>query len=137
MRGALIFAVCILASAASRAECRRAEVDRYAAAAVRLYESLEYERALDSITKGKESSCGSDDDAMLGMYEGIIRSDLGQAEQARAAFKEALLLKPDAEVPLKVSPKVRKQIEAIRATAKKELAPILAKQDEERRRKLA
>src|SRR5450432_4174863 len=71
------------------------------------------------------------------MYEGTIRSDLGQAEQAKAAFKEALLLKPDAEVPTKVSPKVKKQIEALRAEAKKELAPILAKQDEERRKKEA
>jgi tetratricopeptide (TPR) repeat protein len=137
MRGVALVGLSVLLSLSARAECRRAEVDRYAAAAVRLYESLEYERALDSITKAKGVSCGSDDDAMLGMYEGIVRSDLGQAEQARAAFKEALLLKPEAEVPLKVSPKVRKQIEVIRAEAKKELAPILAKQDEERRRKLA
>jgi tetratricopeptide (TPR) repeat protein len=129
--------IALIASTASFAECKKDEFNRYVAAAVRLYEALEYERALEQLGKAKESSCGTDDDAMLGMYEGTIRSDLGQADQAKVAFKEALLLKPDAEVPLKVSPKVKKQIEALRAEAKKELAPILARQEEEKRKREA
>src|SRR3954470_15370420 len=129
--------IALLSSAPSFAECKKDEFNRYLAAAVRLYEALEYERALDQLAKAKESSCGTDDDALLGMYEGTIRSDLGQGDQAKVAFKEALLLKPDADVPLKVSPKVKKLIESLRAEAKKELAPILAKQEEEKRKKEA
>jgi tetratricopeptide (TPR) repeat protein len=131
----VVIALCL--GAPSFAECKKDEFNRYLAAAVRLYEALEYERALDQLAKAKESSCGTDDDALLGMYEGTIRSDLGQTDQAKVAFKEALLLKPDAEVPLKVSPKVKKQIEALRAEAKKELAPIIARQEEERRKREA
>jgi tetratricopeptide (TPR) repeat protein len=129
--------IALLTGAPSFAECKKDEFNRYLAAAVRLYEALEYERALDQLAKAKESSCGTDDDALLGMYEGTIRSDLGQSEQAKVAFKEALLLRPDAEVPLKVSPKVKKQIEALRAEAKKELAPIIARQEDERRKREA
>jgi tetratricopeptide (TPR) repeat protein len=133
----LAVAVALCVSLPAVAECKKEEFNRYLAAAVRLYEGLEYERALDQLGKAKESSCGTNDDALLGMYEGVIRSDLGQSDQAKAAFKEALLLKPDAEVPTKVSPKVKKQIEALRGEAKKELAPILAKQEDERRKREA
>lgn len=135
MRAAI--ALALLASSAVSAECKKDDFNRYIAAAVRLYEGLEYERALDQLTRAKEFSCGVADDAVLRMYEGIVRSDLGDGEKARAAFKEALLLEPDAEIPLKVSPKMRKLIESLRAEAKKELAPILARQEEERRKRLA
>lgn len=129
--------VALLISFSASAECKKDELNRYLAAAVRLYEALEYERALDQFAKAKDLSCGVDDDAMLGLYEGIVRSDLGEAEKAKSAFKEALLLKPDAELPLKVSPKVKRQVEVLRAEAKKELAPIIARQEEERRKKIA
>ena len=131
------FALALVTSIAASAECKRDDFNRYIAAAVRLYEGLEYERALDQLTRAKDVSCGVDDDATLRMYEGIVRSDLGEGEKARAAFKEALLLQPDAPIPLKVSPKMRKQIEALRTEAKKELAPILARQEEERRKRIA
>jgi len=135
MRAAV--ALALLVSSLSWAECKKDDFNRYLAAAVRLYEGLDYERALEQINKAKANSCGVHDDAVAGLYEGIVRSDLGDADNARAAFKASLLLEPDAEVPLKVSPKVKKVIEALRTEAKKELAPILAKQEEERRKKIA
>src|SRR6478609_1426313 len=100
MRAAIVFA--LMFSISASAECKKNELNRYVAAALRLYEALEYERALDQVIKAKDASCGVDDDALLGMYEGAIRSDLGEADKAKAAFKEALLLKSDIELPLKV-----------------------------------
>src|SRR4051812_14913380 len=88
--------------------------DTYLNAAVRLYESLDYEAALEQLEKAKKLSRGVDDDAQLYLYEGVFRMDLGQQEQARQAFKTGLLLKPDAALQVKVSPKVRAQIEQLR-----------------------
>jgi hypothetical protein len=44
-------------------------------------------------------------------------------------------LNPDAQLPIKVSPKLLAELEKTRASVKQELAPLLARQDEERRRK--
>ena len=103
----------------------------YFNAMVRLYESLEYERALEQLDKAHKYSRGTDDDVALALYEGMIRSDLGQNDQARAAFKTALLLRPDVNFPVKVSPKVRNTFEDLRKAVKKELAPLIEKQKAE------
>jgi len=125
----LLFALCGLP-----AHAQSSAFDTYVNAAVRLYESLEYERALEQLDKAKKLSRGVDDDALLLFYEGAMKMDLGQMDQGRAAFKTALLLKPDAVMPLKVSPKVRAEVETIRAQVKKELAPMLARQEAERKK---
>ena len=129
----LIAVAALLIAAPARAQGNA--FDTYVNAAVRLYESLEYERALEQLEKAKKLSRGVDDDAVLFLYEGVFRMDLGQSEQARAAFKTALLLKPDASLQMKVSPKVRAELEQIREQVRKELAPMLARQDAERRKK--
>lgn len=133
-----LFAVLAIGlSSVAFGQCKHDEVTRYVTASVRLYESLDYERALDQLLRARPFSCGSDDDAVISMYEGAIRWDLGQQDQARSAFKEALLLEPDVDLPLKVSPKLRALIETTRADVKKELAPMLAKQAEEKRQRAA
>jgi tetratricopeptide (TPR) repeat protein len=107
------------------------DVQRYLTAASRLYENLEYERALEQLDRAKKLSRGIEDDVTVALYEGAIRADMGQDEQARAAFKTGLYLRPDAKLPVKVSPKVEQQFEDVRVAVKKELAPILARQQQE------
>lgn len=111
------------------------EVQRYLTAAARLYENLEYERALEQLARAKRYGEGVEDDVAIALYEGIILADMGRKEEATAAFKTGLLLKPDVKLPVKVSPKVARDFEAMRAEVRKELAPILAKQEAERKRK--
>lgn len=132
-RTALIGLCVALASGTAHAQAH--PFDTYLNAAVRLYESLDYEAALEQLEKAKKLSRGVDDDALLFLYEGVFRMDLGQGDQARQAFKTGLLLKPTAALQVKVSPKVRAEVELIRAQVKKELAPMLAKQEAERMKK--
>ena len=126
--GAMAFVVAVWACLATvPAMAQVADVDRYVTAAARLYEDLEYERALEQLQRARKLSRGVDDDVTISLYEGIILADLGRQEQSTAAFKEGLYLKPDAKLPIRVSPKVSRAFEDLRAEVKKELAPILAK----------
>jgi hypothetical protein len=84
---------------------RPKELQTYLQAALRLYESLDYEQALEKLARAKSYVRDLEDDAILSFYEGIILADLNLKEQSRAAFRAGLLLKPDARLPMKVSPK--------------------------------
>jgi len=110
-------------------------VQRYLTAAARLYENLEYERALEQLARAKSHPRDLADDVAIALYEGIILADMGRKEDASAAFRTALLLKPDAALPVKVSPKVEQDFEKLRSDVRAELAPIIAKQEAERRRR--
>jgi tetratricopeptide (TPR) repeat protein len=106
-------------------------VQTYLRAASGLYQTLEYERALEQLKRARTVSSGVSDDAVIARYEGIVLFDMGQREEAVAAFKEALYLEPDATLPLRVSPKIADAFEATRLKVKKELAPLLAKRQAE------
>ncbi|MCY1015042.1 hypothetical protein [Pyxidicoccus sp. MSG2] len=111
------------------------EVQRYLLSASRLYEDLEYERALDQLASAKRFAHRVEDDVTIALYEGIILADLGKKEASTAAFKAALFLNPEATLPVTVSPKVERDFEAARADVRKELAPIIARQEAEKQRK--
>ncbi len=98
------------------------DAHRYIVAAVRLFESLEYERALEVLAKARPLSRGIQDDVTITLYEGIILAELGRTEQAVAAFREGLLLMPEVRLPVRVSPKLDQQFEQVRSEVKKELA---------------
>lgn len=132
MRPLLVAFALLLSSAALGSE---EDFQRFLNASVRLYENLEYERALEQVRNAKKQAVTPDQQAQAALYEGIMLSDLNKPDEARAAFKEALLLKPDAVIPIKVSPKVSKDFEDTRLAAQKELAPLLAKQAEEKRKR--
>jgi tetratricopeptide (TPR) repeat protein len=105
------------------------EFQTYLNAAARLYESLEYEQALEKLERAKRYVRDVEDDVMISLYEGIILADLDRREQSQAAFRAGLLLRPEAKLPVKVSPKVERDFEAIRADVKRELEALRAKQE--------
>jgi tetratricopeptide (TPR) repeat protein len=83
-------------------------------AAARLYEDLDYERALEQLTRAKAVAPGVDEEVIVGLYEGIILADMGRREEALSAFKAALYLRPAAKLPVRVSPKVAADFEEVR-----------------------
>lgn len=115
------------------AQAQTSDVERYLTAAARLYESLEYERALEQLKRARSSSSGINDDISIALYEGIILAEMGKKEESTAAFKEGLFLNVDAKLPVKVSPKVERDFEVVRQDVKKEMAPIIAKREAEQR----
>lgn len=133
----VVVAVLLLAGAALAQDL--SEVQKYLLSASRLYQGLEYERALEQLKRAKSVAKGVSDDAAIDRWEGIVLFDLGKRDEAVAAFKEALYLEPDASLPIKVSPKITEAFEATRVKVKKELEPILArrKADEEARKAAA
>ncbi|MCE9672685.1 hypothetical protein LY474_33240 [Myxococcus stipitatus] len=96
-------------------------VQTYVLSATRLYNDLEYEGALEQISRAKRHSRSETDDALLSLYEGVILADLGRGPSSDAAFKAALFLQPDAKLPLTVSPKVSERFEQLRGQVKREL----------------
>ncbi|MBZ4373814.1 hypothetical protein [Corallococcus sp. AS-1-6] len=88
-----------------------------------LIEDLEYERALDQVARCKEASKGAEDEVVMSLYQAVILAELsGRLRDADASFKAALTLNPDAKLPLKVSPKVKRYFEAVRKGVLSELA---------------
>lgn len=129
MRATCVLVVLVSLSAAAE----ESDFQRYYNAALRLHESLEYERALETLGNARKAASTLDEQAQVNLAEGVVLADLNRLDEARAAFKAGLLLTPDAPLPLKVAPKVSAEVEALRARVKKELAPLLAKQEAERK----
>jgi len=99
------------------------DVRRYVQAAARLYESLDYDQALEQLAHAKALAVRADDGVEISLYEGIIYADMsGHHDQSQAAFRAALLLRPDARLPVKVSPKVEKEFEQLRKQVMQEQA---------------
>jgi tetratricopeptide (TPR) repeat protein len=117
-----------------RAPGKGNEFQTYLNAAVRLYESLEYEQALERLSRARRYVREVEDDVIISLYEGIIHADMGRKEQSQAAFRDGLLLQPDAKLPVKVSPKVERDFEAVRQDVRRELDALHAKQQAEQPR---
>ncbi|WP_224362485.1 hypothetical protein [Hyalangium versicolor] len=100
------------------------EFQRHLNAAIRLYQGLEYERALTQIELARKMPHGSDDEVKLSLYEGILQAELGHPDEMTAAFKSALLVQPDVKLPVRVAPKVSTAFESVRQQAKRELAAM-------------
>ncbi|OJT17098.1 hypothetical protein BO221_47120 [Archangium sp. Cb G35] len=98
------------------------EVRTYLTSVSSLYESLEYERALEQISSARRLTRGAEDDVALSLYEGLILADMSQSDAASAAFKAALFLNPEAKLPVRVSPKVARQFKGLRKQVNQALA---------------
>ncbi|MGE6762988.1 hypothetical protein ACQKGO_33565 [Corallococcus interemptor] len=90
-------------------------------AAGRFYDDLEYEHALEELACARRYSAREEDTVRISLWEGIILADLGRSEASDAAFKAALSLRPDEQLPLAVSPKVEQRFEELRHQVKEAL----------------
>lgn len=81
----------------------------------------EYERALEQIQVARQERHGTDEDVTLSLYEGILLYELRRKDEARAAFRQGLLLRPEAELPVPVSPKIQADVDAVRREVEAEL----------------
>ncbi|WP_309891541.1 tetratricopeptide repeat protein [Archangium sp.] len=95
---------------------------RYITAGERLYESLEYERALAQFAQARRLPRTLAEDVRIALFDGLILSDMGMHDEARAAFKTALLLEPEAQLPVSTTPRVELEFEGIRKKVREELA---------------
>ncbi|GHG89227.1 hypothetical protein [Comamonas sp. JC664] len=118
----LSFAACVWILSPLHVAKAGGEFERHVAEAVRLYDDLEYELALEQLERARGSLKVPGDRVTLALYKGIISADMGRWQVARDEFRAALLLDPDARLPLRVSPKVSREFEAQRARAVADLA---------------
>ena len=118
-----MIAVCLLTAGAVPGTAQaQNDFNRYFNAAVQLYNSGESERALEQLQNAKKRTSKLQQDISVALYEGLILADLGQKEQALAAFETAILLDPNATFPTKVSPKLNDEFEEVRKRVQKKLA---------------
>jgi len=87
---------------------------RYFNSAVQLYNRGENELALKQLERAKQHTREVDQDIAIALYEGLCYADLPQWEDARAAFERALVLDPEAKLPVKASAKVNELFEETR-----------------------
>ncbi|HLK99637.1 MAG TPA: tetratricopeptide repeat protein [Myxococcaceae bacterium] len=98
------------------------DFDRYLNSAVQLYESGENEDALEQLQRARKLAQGIQQDVAVALHEGLILADMGKTEQSRAAFRRGLTLDPEAQLPIKVGPKVEQSFEEVRKSVKDRLA---------------
>lgn len=127
MSAALTAGLLIMSAVPLPARAQTSGFQRHLNAAIRLYEGLEYERALKQLKLASDAPHNSDEEVELSLYEGIIQAELGHQDESSAAFKSALLVQPDAKLPVKVAPKVSQLFESVREQAKRELAKLTPK----------
>lgn len=94
-------------------------------AAVALYKSMDFERSLEQLKLAKQQPHAADEDVVASMYEGILRFELGDEAGSASAFRAALFLKPNALMPIPVSPRITLMLERER-TRLRQKAPITA-----------
>jgi tetratricopeptide (TPR) repeat protein len=97
-------------AAGSEASSFRRHMER----AVRLYESLEYEKALQGLDKARVLAATAEEQVSVALHRGIVLADLGRRKQALDEFRAGLTLRPEAVLPLQVAPKVQRDFESVR-----------------------
>jgi tetratricopeptide (TPR) repeat protein len=108
---------CVLLSFTALAQNPEGTAQAHIDSARRLFENLEYERALEELDRAQRRASTEEENLSILLHEGIVLSEMGRADEAFAAFQAALRLRPDAELPLKVSPKIQKLYAPMRELA--------------------
>ncbi|WP_093517257.1 hypothetical protein [Stigmatella erecta] len=121
MRRFLALCVMVLGTTVPRVAQAQDDFQRSLLAAEQLYERGEKERALAQLQRVRELARGLAQEVAVALREGIILADLDQRAKAQTAFREGLLLDPEARLPLRVSPTLERDFEEVRAQVRKEL----------------
>ncbi|WP_338872357.1 hypothetical protein [Myxococcus stipitatus] len=106
--------VCAVVALPPRAHGAEGGVQREIAEAIRLYEDLEYELALERLKRASSLPHGASEAVSMALLRGIIQADMGRWDAARKDFQDALQHQLDVQLPLSVSPKVSREFEAQR-----------------------
>jgi hypothetical protein len=134
--GALL--ICILGSLFPQAAgAEGGEIKAVVAAIERLYEALEYERALEQVQHARRLHLSVDEDITIYLYEGILFAELGRQREAAAAFRAglslaALFLPKDVKLPISVSPKIAQGFEVVRQELQRGMAANAVKRETEK-----
>ncbi len=96
----------------NRSSERKAEGPAELAAAIHLYERLDFEAALEQLGVAKSAGLSADERVLALLYEGIILANLSDVQRSSDTFREALRLQPSATLPVAVSPKVEQVFRA-------------------------
>jgi hypothetical protein len=86
----------------------------------RVHSKGDYERALELIGLARQRPLGTSELVLLSLYEGIILYELSRFVESGDAFQMALLIRPDAQLPEPVSPKIESHFETIRKRVQQE-----------------
>ncbi len=108
------------ATSTERSTVKKRRIPPELAAAIRLYERLEYEAALTQLAVAKSSARHTDDRVLALLYEGIVLANLGFPERSREAFRAALRTQPSAVLPVVVSPKIAQIFQQMREEVPRE-----------------
>lgn len=114
--------VCAVVALSPRAHGAEGGAQREIAEAIRLYEDLEYELALERLKRASSLPHDTSEAVSMALLRGIIQADMGRWEAARKDFQDALQRQLDVQLPLSVSPKVSREFEDQRAKVRGTLA---------------
>ncbi len=118
----MLVTCCVIAGGVPLTAHGQDDFNRYFNAAVQLYDDGESELALKQLERAKQRADDLGQHIAVALYEGLSYADLSQWKQARDAFERALLLEPETKLPTKVSPKVEREFEEVRARVRTALA---------------
>jgi hypothetical protein len=96
------------------AQAPGSEFERYLVAATRMLEATEFEKALSQLMRARMLISNSDQEVRLELLEGVVQGELGNTEKARRAFRAGLALELNAELPVKVSMRLKALFLAVR-----------------------
>jgi tetratricopeptide (TPR) repeat protein len=99
------------------------EFSRYYRAAEQLYQLGNTERALEQLQRAKKYTSTVKQDVDVSLFEGVILTELNRSGEALEAFEAGLLLDAKAELPIKVSPKLKGEFEKVRERVAKASVP--------------
>ncbi len=88
--------------------------------------STQYERALEQVQVARQERHTTDEDVTLSLYEGILLYELRRKDEAKAALRRGFLLRPQAQLPVPVSPRIQADVDLIRQQVQDELKALPA-----------
>ncbi len=100
-----LLAICAI-PAAGRAAAPASDFARYLDSAIQLYRIQDFARALEQVASARAQPHGADEAVQAFLWEGLLRDELGDEEKACAAFRTALSLDLEAQLPVQVRQRV-------------------------------
>jgi hypothetical protein len=105
--GLWVTCFCIAATPNSALATEPLSAQQHLDSAVRRYDELEFERALEELSLARQRKPTLEILAPIALYEGLLKAELRDFDGARGSFLEALKTNPELTLPRRVAPRVR------------------------------